>query len=52
MFNFPLKYKDKLIQIDDALDIISYVIKFIEANYNCNLEKYQITVEVYDHLYP
>ena len=50
MFNFPLKYKDKLIQIDDALDIISYAIKFIEANYNCNLEKYQITVEVLSKL--
>ena len=50
MFNFPLKYKDKLIQIEDALDIISYAIKFIEANYNCNLEKYQITVEVLSKL--
>ena len=50
MITFPLKYKDKFIQMQDALDIISYAIRFIKDNYNCNIEKYKIVLDVLSNL--
>ncbi len=50
MISFPLKYKDKFIQMQDALNITSYAIKFIKDNYNCNIEKYKIVLDVLSNL--
>lgn len=50
MIGFPLKYKDKYIQMQDALGITSYAIGFIKDNYNCNIEKYKIVLDVLSNL--
>lgn len=50
MYKFPLRLKDKIITLQDAINIIDYAITFIENHFDHNLKRYRVTIEVFSKL--
>ncbi|MDD3237336.1 MAG: hypothetical protein PHV37_04490 [Candidatus Gastranaerophilales bacterium] len=50
MLKFSLKFQNRIINLEQALDFVGFVIKFIENHFNCNLERYRITIDVLNKL--
>lgn len=46
MIKFPLYFRNRLITLEQGLDFINFIIKFIENYFDCKLKKYGITIDI------